>query len=210
MKLRNDWTPAYLLYYLSAFIKTLILLLIILKSIQVGLMFGMNSHSIEDIPVHLKLEDFDAYKDVEIENIQIKIPSRTTAIVDIKLDSNSQIGTILFYNGFLLYKGVLFFSLLFFGTKFFKNIAEKNPFASQNANYLFIISGILFAFSFLNFCFSKIPVPFLNDSVFPDNLTFLSLVFPDNYLIIGGLTSLVFGYVFKEASRIYEEQKLTV
>jgi hypothetical protein len=54
------------------------------------------------------------------------------------------------------------------------------------------------------------PKPLLTDLPFREKGFSFYKRYTTDYFMILGLISIVFGYVFKEATRIHEEQKLTV
>ncbi|WP_020403884.1 DUF2975 domain-containing protein [Gracilimonas tropica] len=216
MKFRKDWSLAYFLLYLCQLSYWLIILGVVVEIISSIGYLTNGRVVIRDIPVNMELEQFDPYKDIEFANSYMNIPERMTSEIHISGDYEEVKSAFFFYNGLKIYENAVFFILLYLFSKVLRNVAEGSPFHSKNSTYLSQIGTILFAVGTVNFSFlflnsgHFISLPILNNLGFPEgiDITYLDLFGKD--FIFAGIFMIVLGYIFKEGTRIYEEQKLTV
>lgn len=216
MKLRKDWSLAYLLLYICQIGYWLIIINLGINLLVSASLFSDDYVIINDIPVHLELEQFEEHKDVEFENTYLNIPERMSTDIHISGPYDDVKNAFFFYNGLKLYENAVFFILLFMFAKVLRNVAEGSPFHAKNSTYLSIIGTILFSVGAINFSFQFlntghfITLPIINDLGFPEgiDITYLDLFGKD--FMFAGIFMIVLGYIFKEGTRIYEEQKLTV
>jgi hypothetical protein len=209
MKIKKKWSFAYFLYYMCQIGFWLFLL-------EAVLMFSVNSLNyleedgeffIYSVPVILNIEGLELMD----ENLQNNISIYNTANVDVFLTGSfdEYTGAFFYYSGLQNYKIIVLLLCLFFLTKFLKNVAEERPFDSENPKYLYIIGWILFLSSAINILIGYLPYPLLEGLSLEGGYEFSRVrVFRD--YMMEGIFIIVLGYVFKEGTRIYEEQKLTV
>jgi len=171
---------------------------------------------IRDVPVYIELQQFDGYKDVELEEAYLSIPERMSSELNISGQYSEVKSAFFFFNGFKLYENGVFFILLFLFSKVLRNVAEGEPFHSRNSFYFSVIGLTLFASAFINLAFQFLnhghffSLPLLESLDLPEGIEITSLnMFGDDF-ILAGIFFVILGYVFKEGTRIYEEQKLTV
>lgn len=216
MKLRKDWSLAYFLLYMCQISYWLIVFGVIIELI---ISIGHLSHDrvvIRDIPVNIELKQFDEYNDVESENIYLNIPERMSSEIQISGPYDEVLSAFLFFNGFKLYENTVFFILFFMFAKVLKNVAKGEPFHSKNHSYLYVIGLTLFASASINIAFQFlnmghfVHLPLLEGLDLPDGIDVTSLDMFGKDFLLAGIFVIVLGYVFKEGTRIYEEQKLTV
>ena len=209
MKLNNDWTFGHFLYYSCQFsFFGLLFSTLVQYSCSPKILDGY-SLSVEPIPVIMEFDGFEPLKEPKEGIASIDIQKRIKGKVRIEADSSDHMWATLFYNSYTLLKWIWMLILYFFAARFFKNISNKDFFNPKNATYFsiigfssLIISGILFAFHYAT-------LPILGEISAPHGIQFirLDIITP---LVIPGIASLVLSHIFKEATRIHEEQKLTV
>lgn len=216
MKLRKDWSLAYLLLYLCQIGYWLIIISVGLELFISAAHLSNDQIFIRDVPVNLQLSQFDEYNDVEIENVRLNIPERMTSKLHISGPYAEVKSGFYFFSGLKLYENAVFFLILFLLSKVLRNVAEEDPFHSSNPFYLYMIGWTLIASFLINISFQFlnmghfISLPLLSGLSLPDGIDITSLdLFGENFLM-AGIFIIVLGYVFKEGARIYEEQKLTV
>lgn len=207
--LKNDWSLAYFIYYVCWLGYWGIVLTVVVQTVTVSAMVNDGTQYIHDVPVQLQLEQFSDFRDFKLDKANINIPEKTTARIGIEV-TESNIFAFLYYNGLKLYRAAILFIILFVLAKMMKNVAENNPFDSNNPFYLYIIGWTLITSSVINIGISFLPLPILTHLALPEGFKVTSLdMFGNNFLILG-IFVIVLGYVFKEGARIHEEQKLTV
>lgn len=171
---------------------------------------------IHDIPVHVELHEFNDYNDFEISNIRLNIPERMNSEVQVSGPYEEVKSAFFFYNGLKLYENAVFFIVLFMLSKVLKGVARGNPFQSNNPFYLYVIGWTLIISSIINiflqflYLTPSFSLPVLGSINLPEHIDITSLNLFGNDFMIAGIFVIVLGYVFKEGTRIYEEQKLTV
>lgn len=216
MDLRKDWSLAYFLLYMCQLSYWMIILGVVIELVIPIAIFSNDSIVIDDIPVNIELQQFEEYNDFEVANAYLNIPERMSTDIHISGPYDELKSAFYLYNGLKLYENAVFFLLLFMLAKMLKNVAEGNPFHSKNASYLSVIGITLFASGCLNIAFQFLNMghffhlPLLESLNLPDDIKINSLdMFGENF-ILAGIFIIILGYVFKEGTRIYEEQKLTV
>lgn len=216
MKLRKDWSLAYFLLYMCQISYWLIIIGI---GVELVISFSHLSNDrvvIRDIPVHIELQQFDEYKDVEVENTYLNIPERMSSELHISGPYEEVRSAFYFFNGLKFYEITVFFILFFMFSKMLKNVAEGDPFHAKNSKYLSVIGLTLLISGSLNIAFQFLNaghffhLPLLESIDLPDGVDITSLNIFGKDFILAGIFIIVLGYVFKEGTRIYEEQKLTV
>lgn len=209
MELRKDWSLAYFLYYICQIGYWLILINVIIHTTTTIILQNYEAPYIHDIPVTLHIDDFDDYREFELDNVNINLPSRVVAKIGMEISFTDYPFAFVYYNGLkLLHAGVFFFGLYFF-SKVLKNVAEGDPFHQDNPKYLYIVGWILFLSSIAAVLLAYAPLPVLDQVTLPQGYDFSSIKIMKDYSL-PGIFLIVLAYVFKEGTRIYEEQKLTV
>ncbi|WP_421773428.1 DUF2975 domain-containing protein [Gracilimonas sp.] len=216
MKLRKDWSLAYLLLYLCQIGYWLIIISVGTEVFMSIAFVSQERVVINDIPVHFELQQFEEYNDIELENISLNILERMKSNLQVSGPYEEIKGAFFFFNGLKLYENAVFFFILFMLSKVLRSVAEGDPFHSNNPFYLYMIGWTLIASFLINFSFQFlnmghfISLPLLSGLSLPDGIDITSLdLFGENFLM-AGIFIIVLGYVFKEGARMYEEQKLTV
>lgn len=164
---------------------------------------------IHTVPVTLNVEGVQGLDEIEGKNVSINIYNTVKANIGIQANFEDHLSAFLFYNGLKAYNTILVLVVLFFFAKVLRNVAEGNPFDITNSKYLYIIGWTLFLTSALNIFIRFLPLPLLDSISLPEGYEFSSLQGFEDFMMIG-IFIIVLGYVFKEGTRIYEEQKLTV
>ncbi|MBO6584663.1 MAG: DUF2975 domain-containing protein [Gracilimonas sp.] len=216
MKLRKDWSLAYLLLYICQIGYWLIIISVALELFISFAQLSGNHIVIRDVSVNLELRQFEEYNDIELDNIRLNIPERMTSDLQISGPYEEVKGGFYFFNGLKLYENTVFFLMLFLFSKVLRNVAEGDPFHAKNPSYLYMIGWTLIISSLINISFQFlnmghfISLPLLSDLSLPEGIDITSLDMFGKDFMIAGIFNIVLGYVFKEGARIYEEQKLTV
>ena len=213
MELRKDWSLAYFLLYLCQISYWLIVISVGIELVMSATQLSNEHIVLTDIPVNLELQQFDQYDDLEVAGVMLNISERMSSEMHLSGPYNKIKEAFFVFNGLKIYKNSIFFMLFFLLSRVLKNVAQGNPFHPNNSSYFSIIGLILslsggtnIAFQFLN-AGHLISLPIINDIGLPE-ITSLNLFGKD--FILAGIFFIVLGYVFKEGTRIYEEQKLTV
>lgn len=211
MEFKKDWSLAYFLYYICqiGIWLTVIdaLIMILFNSSQYVSEDG--TYFIHSVPVTLNIDGVESLDDIVRENVRINIYNPVKANIAINASFQEYLPAFLFYYGLKAYSTILIVVILFFFGKVLKNVAEGNPFDITNSKYLYIIGWTLFLTSALNIFIQFLPLPLLDSLSLPEGYEFSSIQGFEDYMMIG-IFVIVLGYVFKEGTRIYEEQKLTV
>ena len=216
MKLRKDWSLAYLLLYICQIGYWLIIINLGVELFMSASLFSNDYVIIDNIPVHLELEKFEEYKEIEFENTYLNIAERMSTDIHISGPYDEIKIAFFFFNGLKLYENTVFFIILFMLSKVLRSVAEGDPFHGKNPSHLYVIGWTLIIYSIINISFQFmsaghfISLPFFSDLALPEGIDITSLnLFGEDFLL-DGIFIIVLGYVFKEGARIHEEQKLTV
>jgi hypothetical protein len=216
MKLKKDWSLAYLLFYICQIGYWLIIISVGTELFMSIAFMSQERVVINDIPVHFELQQFEEYNDIELGNIRLNIPERMKSNVQVSGPYEEVKGGFYFFNGLKLYENAVFFLILFLFSKVLRNVAEGDPFHAKNPFYLYMIGWTLIISSIINISFQFlnmgrfISLPLLSDLSLPDGIDITSLDMFGKDFMLAGIFIIVLGYVFKEGARIYEELKLTV
>ncbi|HCD51350.1 MAG TPA: hypothetical protein DEQ34_02810 [Balneolaceae bacterium] len=212
MKFKEDWSLAYFLYYTFQISVGLLVGTVLISLIFNTILFfkGQQLIMLDEIPVLIQTEYFSEVRDIKTESFHVMIPETVKANMHLSGNPKTNIWSVLYYRLISLIRHLSVIIALFFGMKLFKNIAEGESFNRQNPKYLFIIGWTLFLTSCLFILLSYLPTPLIGSVPLENGMRIKSIYFSDNNFMLGGIISIVFGYVIKEANRIHEEQKLTV
>jgi len=212
MELKKDWTFAHFLYYLSAFI----IVGVIGETITVHLpdLYGKKTlHSIirVDPPLAIDTDYFELDKKrVLFDDGSVFTLGSKVFAYPMYISSNTAphgrisliILRLLKLAGLILFYVMLNFIL--------RTVIEKNPFNAKNSMRLYIMGGALISIDILHLLQSTLLSNSFNQILEKQRL-FLEAGFINSQgSIYFGLAIMLLGYVFKEATRIHEEQKLTV
>ncbi len=212
MGLKNDWTIAHFLYYLSAFM----IFGLIVETITVHLpdIYGQKTlHAINGIdpPIAIDSDYFGLNKKrVTFEDGSVfSLGSKVFAYpMYISSDSNPSGRSLLIVVRLLkLFSLLLFYMMLNF---ILRSLTQKNPFEPRNSMRLFTMGVALLSIDIFHF----LQATFLSKS-FNSELENHEIFFEAGFInsqgsIYFGLAIILLGFVFKEATRIHEELKLTV
>ena len=212
MKLKKDWTLAHFLYYTFQISVGILIATVLISLIFNTFLFfkGQQLIMLDEIPVLIQTEYFSEAQDIKTESFHVMIPETVKANVHLSGDPKANIWPVLYYRVISFIRHLSVIIALYFGMKLFKNIADGENFNRQNPKYLFIIGWTLFITSCLFILLSYLPLPLIGSFPLENGMRIKSISFSDNNFMLGGIISIVFGYVMKEANRIHEEQKLTV
>ncbi len=212
MKLKNDWSLAHFLYYISWFMIVGIITQVISTSLPT--FYGSNSIA--------SIQGMDPQVGISVESLGLK---RSTNLPD---GTSLSFGKTMYSNLFLVsdnefYKTgsliilvarfvrfialfIFFFSL----NRILKTVTKDEPYHLKNPTRLFIMGVSIMSLSLIQFIQSFLFVHYLSKSPFGEQLEFTPGFSGGDGSIIFGLAIVLLGFVFKEGARIHEEQKLTV
>lgn len=218
MKFKKDWSLAYFLYYMSLLgCIGIVWTFINLISIQFIVLDHIPTITLAQVPVSVVIQDRESPNTwessgniISVEDLDFRFTSRSKSFVWIMGNAREHLGATLFFNGIWFLEKLTLFLLFFFGSRILKNVAEKDPFNSSNSRYFFTSGFLMAGCGILDIILKIIPVPLLDTLEFPPHVRILNVDFFEDYFLIAGILLIVFGYVFKEGTRIHEEQKLTV
>ena len=213
MSLKKDWTFAHFLAYIFKISFWLILASVIIQSTVPLITTISNDKSFVTgypIPIRMDVPAFNHFRTIDTDEVAITINNSVSGTMLMEANLSENLYAFLFYNGVIYLRWAAILIALFFGERLFKNIATGDHFNVKNPKYLFIVGLTLviasIAYSLLYF----VPLPLINEMKQPDFVTIKSIMMADNNFMLVGIACIVFSYVFKEGTRIYEEQKLTV
>lgn len=211
MKLKKDWSLSYFLYYICQIGYWLVAFLFVIQTFNFIVSGFTGSKTAHFSEVSLIFHDENPVETtIGSENaIQIRPYStrRGKAFISIPVENN--LGLIVYYYCIEQVPNIILFVFLFYFARIMKNVAQGDIFAGKNSRLLFITGFILIGSSLLNFLFTMLPSPIIEGVALNDGNTIESVLFMKDYLV-AGIFLIVLAYVFKEGTRIYEEQKLTV
>ena len=211
MKFIKDWSLAYFLYYLFV-------VAFIFKGAELGYSihlnstyFGKTNFLITGVPINVLVNDLDeTLVSFAHEDLSIKVKNNRTADLRIFGDPRKHLGPYFYYQFIFLLEKMATVLALFWGARLFRNLAKGNHFDPKNTTYLFLIGWTLFLTSVFYVALNYLPLPLVDSVPLREEGMAVFQAFTSNYPMVTGIISIVFGYVFKEGTRIYEEQKLTV
>ena len=211
MKFKKNWSLAYSLYYMFALtfigMCAIVGYSIYLKSSY----FGKTDFLITEIPINVLVNDLDeTLATFDHEDLSIRVKNNRTADLRIFGDPRKHLGSYLYYQFVFLVEKIASLLALFWGTRLFRNLAKGKHFDPKNTSYLFLIGWTLFLTSLFYITLNFLPLPLIDSIPLRNEGMAVFKAFPQDFRMAAGIISIVFGYVFKEGSRIYEEQKLTV
>ena len=166
--------------------------------------------TMEPIPVLLNIEQLSSINDIKNENLTINIKDSSIGSVYIKASLKHHLPEFLYYTGIQFFNVLIMLMVLHFGSKLLKNVALGDPFNDQNPTYLFTVGWVMFLGSIVFMIISYLPLPLFDSLQLPEGITVKSIAIDDRGFMASGILAIVFGYVFKEGTSLYEEQKLTV
>jgi hypothetical protein len=210
MKLKKDWSLAHFLYYnVWIIIIGLVLSFLSITSVYYtgGIDFFINA-PYSDPMVQVDAKEFVSTSFlVNGENYFMPIQLKGRFLLNSSetefISQNIQLMIIRFLKMAIL---VGFFYLL---SKILKSIINKNPFDSSNSKKLIIMGLLLIFLSIIEFGQALLITNIFSSLEIEPSLSF-NPDFTSTNSIFFGLLIMLLGYVFKEATNIYEEQKLTV
>ncbi|MAO66713.1 MAG: hypothetical protein CL666_17100 [Balneola sp.] len=210
MELRKDWSFAYFLYYLCQIGFWLFLFNACLMLVNTSISFFQEDDTffIHDVSIIMDINNLETATEVKDPlNVNIYSTARASAGISGSFEENAAV--FFYYYGLELYKYLILLISLYLLSKFLRLVAEGDPFNSKNPKYLYIIGWTLFLSSALNILIMYMPFPLLESLQIQHGFE-ITGISPFRDYMLEGIFIIVLGYVFKEGTRIYEEQKLTV
>lgn len=208
MKLKKDWSLAYFLYYIFKITFWLYLVTICLEILNTSTSGSV--FSLQPIPVQVEIDELKGVNDIRTENISVNIYDAMRGSMSIDARISDYPGAFFYYFGIGFFNWLVLLIGLYFGGELFKKVAEGDPFSAQNPRYLFIIGWSFIIPSAIYVALAYLPIPLIEGLDLPPGIEVKRILYNQDWHLISGIVSIVFGYVFKEGARIYEEQKLTV
>lgn len=208
--LKNDWSLAHFLYYISRISAWLYILMIAVQLTTTVSMFNTEGPymALLQSPVSMTIDDFSETGSFESNSVKGHMMNSVegTANLMLKKSSIEPAAYLLILFNFVDY-GALVFGLFLF-SNIMKSVTEKEPFRPKNIRRLYVIGGMVMLAP-LYFALQQWAVTSLIKGSYLPGIT-LHWNLEDTNLILAGILIIVLGYVFKEGARMYEEQKLTV
>jgi len=212
MKLKNDWTLGHFLYYISWFM--IFGLISQFITIHIPNLTGSNSiTSIKNIDALVMINT----EDLGIENRiyrddggYLYLGSSFHTNPMIISDSEEALSG---YYIILLTRLLKFLALyIFYYTlnRILRSVIDNNPFDIKNSWRLYVMGISVLSLSFIHFLQSVLFSHYFNENMITEKITFETSFMGGQGSLTFGLAIVLLGYVFKEASRVYEEQKLTI
>lgn len=212
MKLKKDWSLAHFLYYISWFM----ILSLVSQFITTSLPIFYGSNSI------VSIQSMDPQVGITVESLGLE---KSAYLSD---GTSLSLGNALYSNPFLVsdnesYKTGSLIILLARFTRFLAlfifffslnriliTVTKNEPYHFKNSTRLFVMGLSIMSLSPIQFIQSFLFVHYLSKSPFGEQFDFIPGFAGSEGSLIFGLSIVLLSYVFKEGTRIYEEQKLTV
>jgi hypothetical protein len=210
MKLKKYLSISYLLYF--SFAVTFIFLagvngyLMFQKTIG----FWQPTNVIVGTTPVLLSNNHDTTTSFEHEELFVSLINSNRANIIVFGNPRENTGAYIYHHFVYFFEKISFLLALFWGALLFRNLGNENYFDSKNTRYLFLIGWTLFLTSIFYEVLNFLPQPILDAQPFIEEGIVIFERYSTEYHMAIGLMSIVFGYVLKEATRIHEEQKLTV
>ena len=208
--LKNDWSLAHFLYYISQISAWLYIIMIAVQLTTTVIMFNSDGGYMAMLqsPVSFSIEDLSEKSTFETNSIKGYLVDRVdgTAHLMLKKSSVEPAAYLLLLLSYFDYGFLVFGLFLFSGIM--KSVTEKEPFRETNIRRLYIIGSMVILAPFY-FALKQWAVISLIEGSYLQGIEPYGNL-SDTNLILAGILIIVLGYVFKEGARIYEEQKLTV
>lgn len=208
--LKNDWSLAYFLHYISRISAWLYIVTIAVQFTTMLTMFNSEDRymALLQNPVSLTVENFSETTSFETNSVKGYLTDRVDGTANLMLKKSSvEPATYLLMLFDYFDYGILAFGLFLF-SGIMKSVAEKEPFRQRNDRRLYTI-GIIVMLAPFYFTLKQWVVTSLIKGSYLQGIE-LTWYPKDTNLIIAGIFIIVLGYVFKEGARMYEELKLTV
>lgn len=208
--LKNDWSLAHFLYYISRIMAWLYILTIIVELTTMITMFNSESSYFALIqkPVSLTVENFSETTSFETNSVKGYLTDHVEGTANLMLKKSSVEPTayLLILFDYLDYGALIFGLFIFSGIM--KSVTEKEPFRQKNIRLLYTI-GVMVMLAPFYFALKQWMITSLIRGSYLQGIE-LNWFPKDTNLILAGILIIVLGYVFKEGAKLYEEQKLTV
>lgn len=213
MKLKKDWTLGHFLYYTSWF--TIIGIILQFVSISFPVLFGSNSiMTLKEIdpPIAISAKslsiDHNFYQqDGSYLALPLHIYTYPMVVAE-KADFTRE--NLLIHGARLLKMGTLVFFFLMLA-RVLKTVIKKNPFEQKNSGRVFYMGISVIFLPLLSLLQGYLFQRTFNNVLIGSDFEFsISLLGSNQGSLTFGLSLVLLSYVFKEANRIHEEQKLTV
>lgn len=208
MKLKNDWSFAYTLFYLcmlftaSASISAFYMPYELIRELTKNEPLQVNT-----IGVTFKDLAVDLYNTEEISE-EVSIGGKFQTKARIQVGDSFPFWLILCYRLYDIL-AILFMTFAAFQIYFILwNIAEKKPFEIKNPYRVKLVGWVLLGYCLIGDSFLYISRYYLNE-LNTNVISFYKTSF-NEYSWIIAIMILVFGKLYQEAVQIHEEQKLTV
>ncbi len=210
MNLRKDWSLAYFLYY-TCWIGYWSIGLYLVVTIASTVMVSSDGYTrLLDLPVVMEVEEFSEFNELQMPTAAINIPEQFSIDIDIKAQTNQHGFNIVLLFLIQSLSSFALMAVLFLLSTIFKNVAEENPFDPVNSKNLLYSGVVTLLIGCINITLTFTPIPLLRELHLPDGYAIKHLSLPTDILLLVGVSLIVLAYVFKEGTRIYDEQKLTV
>lgn len=208
--LKNDWSLAHFLYYISRIMAWLYIITIVVQLTTTFIMLNDEGPymALLSSPVSVTIDNISETTFFETNSVKGFLTDQVegTANIMLKKSSVELAAYLLILFDYLDYGALIFGFFIFSGIM--KSVTEKEPFRQKNIRSLYIIGGMVLLAPFYFTLKQWIVTSLIKGS----NLQDIDLNWypKDTNLILAGILIIVLGYVFKEGARMYEEQKLTV
>lgn len=208
--LKNDWSLAYFLYYISRISAWLYILLIIVQLTTTVTMFTSEGRymALLQNPVSINVEEFSESSAFETNSAKGFLVNRVEGTVNLMLKKSSvePAAYLLILLDYFDNAALIFGLFIFSGIM--KSVTKEEPFQRKNIRRLYII-GVMVMLAPFYFTLKQWIVASLIEGSYLQGIE-ITWYPNDTNLIMAGIFIIVLGYVFKEGARMYEEQKFTV
>ena len=213
MKLKKDWSLAHFLYYMTWL--SIIGFVVQFITISTPYLFGDGSSimvlSVYDPPVEIQTESLGIQEKVYLNNKTIFGLGKKISVFPVLLTEDESLHTGMWMVMLIRFLRYLLLGIFFYCfNRILKTVIQNDPFSNKNSTRLYIMGVSLMVLPIIRIIHSSVLAGYLSKSISENAYQFSASFNNSEGSIMFGLTIVLLGYVFKEGTRIYEEQKLTV
>ena len=211
MKTKRKWTFTRFLYHISklgywAVILSAIYQLFLFVHVSIGGADGAFTFNASIVPAETLAR---SPENTDSSYVSMLLPV-VEGNVSVVLKQNTSAPLMMYLISIKAFEYIIPFLFFYLLHLLLKNVVNKDPFNEKNARYLFTIGWVLIGAEVIALLLALPQISLTNSLSLPDSMRYLILSPTGIGSTLLGVTAIVFGHIFKEATRMHEEQKLTV
>ncbi|NGP75182.1 DUF2975 domain-containing protein [Balneolaceae bacterium YR4-1] len=207
----NKWSTSGILIYLVQFARVITLFWLLMYPVVLLLqILDLTAISIFKLDMTVHLQGLNSY--YEFYEQQYPLMHNQVVTLEFTPLGYPMENKWLYYLAYIMQIGL--YAAIFYGLTLIKNILsslkQNNPWDEENSSRLRIISYLLLiAFPYM-YSIDWLAYLIAQELSLPTKIHLVPPFFPEWSLLIAGFIVLLVAHLFKQGTRIYEEQKLTI